>query len=225
MFESNDHTVIDKSLWLQLLISYYQLFCNNTGGFYAISEKSMPHDEFVLAELSKAIHEMEIKPRETIDKPVTDYLQTALSNAQNSSKFDIRELANSIERLSSQLTWEYGYQVMPKDLYENYAYVEVLGSKGPILSNQLVLGLLLLSPDFRYPEHYHVDISESYICLSGKCEINNSLLNPGDYFYNSPNNIHYIASDSDSPSLLAYAWTGALNISNKNITKFSNKNK
>ena len=69
-------------------------------------------------------------------------------------------------RVESQLTWEYGYQKVPRELAKRYAYCEVIGPQGPIQAEGLILGLVLFAPGTTYPQHLHNEIEVSYISLA-----------------------------------------------------------
>ncbi|MAI47812.1 MAG: hypothetical protein CBC34_017700 [Hyphomicrobiaceae bacterium TMED74] len=56
---------------------------------------------------------------------------------------------------------------MPKHLSEKFAYAEIVGPHGPVISHRLILGLLLFAPGCVYPAHSYDGITESYFCLSG----------------------------------------------------------
>ena len=114
-----------------------------------------------------------------------------------------------LTRVSGQLTWRYGYERMHKSLARKYAYAELMGPNGPVLSKNVILGLVLFGPKCTYPEHSHDGISESYICLSGSVSDSNySVFTPGSLFFNPPEKAHRMTTGDFEPTLLAYAWTG-----------------
>ena len=100
---------------------------------------------------------------------------------------------------------------MPLGLSEKYAFSEFLGPKGPIVSEELILGLVLFAPGATYPTHSHQGISESYFCLSGAISENDvGVYAPGSLILNPPDHPHRITTSDREPSLLAYAWVGPL---------------
>jgi dimethylpropiothetin dethiomethylase len=118
-------------------------------------------------------------------------------------------MVRSFVRVSSQLTWKYGYERMRPGLARKYAYAELMGPGGPVISNNLILGVVLFAPKCTYPEHSHDGISESYICLSGSISDSNySVFNPGSLLFNPPRRAHRMTTGDFEPTLLAYAWTG-----------------
>ena len=76
-------------------------------------------------------------------------------------------LVRALRHVTDELVWTYGYERVPPGLLSKYAYVELLGPNGPVLSTRLILGPVLFAPQCTYPAHSHDSISESYLCLSG----------------------------------------------------------
>ena len=95
------------------------------------------------------------------------------------------------------LVWQYGYEKVPRGLERKYAYAELAGPTGPVMTDEVILGLVLFAPGCTYPAHAHDGISESYICLSGAVSENDQ----GVY---APGSL--VAEHN--PSLLCYAWVG-----------------
>ena len=118
-------------------------------------------------------------------------------------------LVRSLRRVIGELAWRYGYEQVPRGLIRKYGYAELLGPNGPVLSEQLILGLVLFAPRCTYPAHSHDGIKESYICLSGVVsESNAGVYAPGSLLFNPPNKAHRITTGDFEPTLLAYAWEG-----------------
>ncbi|MFO7718770.1 MAG: dimethylsulfonioproprionate lyase family protein, partial [Desulfohalobium sp.] len=143
--------------------------------------------------------------REPCEKPVCAYLQRALDQAPATGHGSIRSLA----AVRAGLHWEYGYKRLPQHLARKYAYAECVGPRGPVVANNLILGLVLLAPGTTYPTHAHQTITESYIGLSGAFSENDAgVFGPGSLILNPPGRRHRITVDSYEPCLLAFAWTG-----------------
>lgn len=118
-------------------------------------------------------------------------------------------LVRSLRRVIGGLAWRYGYERVPRGLIRKYGYAELLGPNGPVVSEQLILGLVLFAPRCTYPAHSHDGIKESYICLSGVVsESNAGVYAPGSLLFNPPNQVHRITTGDFEPTLLAYAWEG-----------------
>lgn len=81
---------------------------------------------------------------------------------------DCRIIAFELRRLARQLTWSQTYS--PDDFgpgfLERYGWTELIGLRGPIRSDRLACGFLLLGPATEYPMHRHV-AEEIYIPISG----------------------------------------------------------
>ena len=139
-------------------------------------------------------------------KPVTGHLQRALDQGRGTP---MSRVIRSIDGLAGQLSWQYGYDKVPRGLDQKYAYAELLGPTGPVQSDQIILGLVLFAPGCIYPTHAHDGITESYICLSGAMSQNDQgVYVPGSMIFNLPGQMHRITVADLEPSLLAYAWIG-----------------
>mgnify|MGYP001239260690 FL=1 len=92
---------------------------------------------------------------------------------------------------------------------KKYAFTEITGPNGPIVSEELSLGLVLFAPNTTYPTHSHQGIVESYFCLSGSISENDiGVYAPGSLIHNPSGHPHRITTSDREPSLLAYAWVG-----------------
>ena len=141
------------------------------------------------------------------EKQVCAHLSRALDIGLSHST---APLVRAIERIRDQLYWEFGYEKVPQGLSHKYAFTEIMGPKGPIISETLVLGLVLFAPGTTYPTHSHQDITESYFCLSGSISENDvGVYAPGSLILNPPDHSHRITTSDREPSLLAYAWVGS----------------
>ena len=139
--------------------------------------------------------------------PVVDWLGRALDRGRQTPT---ASLVDTIDRVQHQLAWRYGYDRVPRSLQGKYAFAELMGPKGPVVSERLILGLVLLTPGCTYPSHAHDGITESYICLSGTLSENDvGVYAPGSLLYNPPNHRHRLTTGDHEPVLLAYAWSGA----------------
>ena len=109
-------------------------------------------------------------------------------------------------RVESQLTWEYGYQKVPRELAKRYAYCEMMGPQGPIQAEGLILGLVLFAPGTTYPQHRHDEIEVSYLSLAEAwSENDNAVYAPGSLILNRSTQHHRITVGIREPRLLAYA--------------------
>ena len=130
----------------------------------------------------------------------------------------------ALERVSHLLTWEYGYEKVPKTLARKYAYCEVLGPQGPVVTDRLILGFVLFAPNTTYPQHHHKEIEESYISISGNWSENDqAVYAPGSLILNRSGDNHRITTGERDPCLLAYAWIGSAEKLTKPGMNFSKK--
>lgn len=92
--------------------------------------------------------ELEINPEVAFDQPnslpVCAWLGRAMDQGLNEPT---APLVRSLARVIDQLTWRYGYERMRKGLARKYAYSELMGPNGPVISKKLILGLVLFAPD------------------------------------------------------------------------------
>ncbi len=149
----------------------------------------------------------EVVAREPAQLPVTAHLPRAFDLG---SRAALPGLTRTLERLAASLTWEYGYERVPRALARRYAYCEVLGPKGPVRADELILGFVLFAPGTTYPQHSHHGIEESYISVAGDWSENDgAVYAPGSLILNRTDEEHRITTGDHDPCLLAYAWMGS----------------
>jgi len=192
--------------WRYLLREFYHLYRFSSAGG---SSHIRSHQKEVRHRLSRLLnHDPPMNQTQVSEKPVCSHLSRALDLGLS---YSTAPLAQAIERIRDQLCWEFGYSKVPPGLSNKYAFSEFLGPKGPIVSEELILGLVLFAPGTTYPSHSHQDISESYFCLSGAISENDvGVYAPGSMIFNPPGHAHRITTSDREPSLLAYAWVGPL---------------
>ena len=196
--------LFDTPPWLYLLRDYDSIYrYGSAGGSKAIRG----HRRRVRESISDVIEaNPEILEREPASLPVTDHLPRAIDLGTQGV---LDGLCRTLERVSAQLTWEYGYERVPAALRKKYAYCEILGPRGPIQTDLLILGLVLFAPRTTYPQHYHRGIEESYVSLAGAWSENqDAVYAPGSLILNRAEHEHRITTADYEPCLLAYAWTG-----------------
>ena len=190
--------------WLYLLREFEALYRHgSSGGSTAIRA----HRRRVREALSALLDtDPALVSREPVTLPVTLHLTRALDRGERGA---VAGLARTLARVAPDLTWEYGYEKVPKSLARKYGYCEVLGPRGPVLSDRLILGFVLFAPRTTYPQHSHQEIEESYISVSGDWSENDVAVHaPGSLILNRPGDEHRITTAEREPCLLAYAWVG-----------------
>lgn len=196
--------LLDCPAWGYLLQDCYELYRYLPAGG---SDKIRSHQRQVRERISRVIKSnAHVRETDGIDKPVTAHLQRALDNGRIERH---GAFIRGIESVRPHLVWQYGYEKVPRGLERKYAYAELVGPTGPVLTDEVILGLVLFAPRCTYPAHAHDGIWESYICLSGAVSENDQgVYAPGSLIFNPPGQVHRITVADNSPSLLLYAWVG-----------------
>lgn len=194
----------DSPNWVYLLREFDALYrYGSAGGSPAIRA----HRKTVRDRLSAAMtRNPELLQRDLDVKPVTAHLARALDLGERAA---MQGMARALREVRDELTWEYGYERISKALSQKYAYCEILGPKGPVQCETLILGFVLFAPGTTYPQHSHHEIEESYISVAGAWSENNAaVFAPGSLILNRSGDEHRITTGDRDPCLLAYAWTG-----------------
>lgn len=191
--------------WGYLLAEYYSAYRHRSAGG---SKLIRSHMKSVRERLSRCISSgpaLNLPSPE--QKPVCAHLGRALDNGDRDS---MSSMVMAIDKIKDDLTWRYGYEKLPRHLTNRYAYADILSPNGPVVCENLTLGIVLFAPRTTYPAHAHYGITESYICLSGATSENDmGVYVPGSMIINVPDHKHTITTSDTEPALLAYAWTGA----------------
>ena len=128
---------------------------------------------------------------------------------------ELRHLVETFLRLEPMLNWRRRSGDMScasANFAEGHANANIVGPGGIERRTDVWLGVTLLSPNVRYPDHSHPP-EETYLVLSkgAFCHGDSEWFEPGigGTFYNSPGIVHAMRSD-DTP-LLAFwlLWAGA----------------
>lgn len=194
----------DRPAWNYLLRDAYELYrYSSAGGSSAIRS----HQRAVREAISRTIKaNAEVRETPGMDKPVTAHFQRALDNGR---LYPHAPIIRALEGVRAHLSWQYGYDKVPRGLQRKYAYAELAGPGGPVIGDDVILGLVLFAPGCTYPAHAHDGIEESYICLSGAVSENDQgVYAPGSLIFNPPGQLHRITVADSNPSLLFYAWIG-----------------
>lgn len=194
----------DMPNWGYLLHEFYRVHRSLSAGG---SDQIRRHQRQVREAISRTL-----KSNPTLhfdvaaEKPVTEHLSRALNSGK---QYRLATVIRSIETIAPSLNWQYGYEKVPRGLEKKFAYAQFCGPSGPVLTKELILGVVLFAPRCIYPAHSHEGITESYICLSGTVSENHQgVYAPGSLIYNPPHHTHRITVSEQEPALLAYAWIG-----------------
>ncbi|MBD8876170.1 dimethlysulfonioproprionate lyase DddL [Roseibium polysiphoniae] len=217
----SDRHLSDLPDWGYLLREYYELYrFLSSGG----SDRIRGHQRAVREAISRVTKSnAEVRFDSPAQKPVTAHLRRALDEGKLERT---APLIRSLEAVQDHLVWQYGYEKVPRGLEKTYAYAEICGPNGPVLTDQVILGLVLFAPGCTYPAHAHNGISESYICLSGAVSENHQgVYAPGSMIFNPPHHMHRITVSKTEPALLTYAWTGLPEVLTSQKMVFSRQRK
>lgn len=205
--------------WLYLMRDLYEFYRYLPAGG---SSKIRGHQRIVRERINRAIKSnapMVVRPPQHL--PVVSHLTRALVRGKLERH---APFIATLESVRDELQWQYGYDKVPRGLERKYAYAELAGPNGPVVIDNVILGLVLFAPSCTYPAHSHKGISESYICLSGAVSENDhGVFGPGSLIYNPPGHLHRITTADNHPSLLAYAWVGEPDVLANQKMTFSQK--
>ncbi|MEM9627923.1 MAG: dimethylsulfonioproprionate lyase family protein [Pseudomonadota bacterium] len=190
--------------WIYLLREFYEVYRYLPSGGSSLIRAHQKAVREAISRVMTANAVLELGER--IDKSVTAHFRRALDEGRRERHAD---MIRSIDVISDHLNWQYGYEKVPRGLKDKYAYAELCAPSGPIVSEEVILGLVLFAPACTYPAHAHDGITESYICLSGAVSENHQgVYAPGSLIFNPPNQHHRITVSDREPALMAYAWIG-----------------
>jgi dimethylpropiothetin dethiomethylase len=199
-----DQTLRDVPDWRYLLQEYDELYRYLPAGG---SDRIKSHQRKVREAISRLLKKNgQLQPQQRGVKPVTAHLRRALDEGRQGV---LAPVVRALDAVNDQLSWQYGYEKVPKGLANSYAYAELAGLSGPVFSEEIILGVVLFAPGCTYPAHAHKGITESYVCLSGAVSENHQgVYVPGSMIFNPPDHLHRITVGDREPALLAYAWIG-----------------
>lgn len=139
-------------------------------------------------------------PKEPIRLPACTYLAEALRTVRKSGA-TLARIAASFEALEPHLTWTRRATVGPtasSNFIDGHANAMIVGPNGLEPRDDVWVGVSLLAPHVRYPDHNHAP-EEVYLVLSdGKFrQGEGDWFEPGigGSFYNTPDIKHAMASD------------------------------
>ncbi len=211
------HHLDDHPDWVYLLREFQNAYTYGTAGG---SRKIRKHLNDVRQRLAKCmLGNPPLVFDQPMPQPVCKHLGRAIDNGERDR---MASMVQALEKVSDRLVWRFGYDIMPKDLHNRYAFAEILGPQGQVRTSTLQLGFVLFAPGTTYPAHAHDGIAESYICLSGTTSENDlGVYVPGSLIFNMPNHEHTITTSDREPVLLSYAWSGSEDALANQVMKFS----
>lgn len=101
--------------------------------------------------------------------PAADYLDAAIAEAEPSAQ----RLLSPFSSHRYALRWEQSYRredgLVPQAMLDGYGFAEVIGKRGPFVSERIRAGIGIWGPGIDYPLHHH-QAEEIYIPLAGSAE-------------------------------------------------------
>jgi len=126
-----------------------------------------------------------------------------------------RDLLQAFVDHNRQLHWEQSYRradsLVPERMLDGYGFAEIIGLRGPLVSDRIRAGLAVWGPHIDYPQHRH-QAQEAYILLSGSAQFEFAQLPPqirraGDVVFVRSNLVHGFRT-ADQSLVLCYLWQG-----------------
>ncbi|MER8386360.1 dimethylsulfonioproprionate lyase family protein [Mesorhizobium sp. M1428] len=124
-----------------------------------------------------------------------------------------KPLARLVAERRGDLHWgqTYGEADFGGIFVENYGWLEVFGTRGHFVNEEVAGGLLILGPDIVYPDHHHV-AEEIYIPLTGGAEWRMGdggfhLRSAGEVIHHASGVSHAMRTGRE-PLLALYLWRG-----------------
>ncbi|MEM7670333.1 MAG: dimethylsulfonioproprionate lyase family protein, partial [Pseudomonadota bacterium] len=128
--------------WAYLLREIYDLYRYLPAGG---SDRIRSHQRQSREAINRVIKsDAPIAVQPAADKPVTAHLRRAIDQGLDDR---MRYLLRAVDAVSGVLSWQYGYEKVPRGLASKYAYAEIAGPAGPIQTTEVILGLVLFAPD------------------------------------------------------------------------------
>lgn len=159
---------------------------------------------------------------------LADWPEARVSRAQAARQLPVGEWLGDLAPLSiprtapvvagvvaeaGRLDWRQTYA--PEDFgarfLERYGWSEFIGERGPIASDRIACGVLLLGPDLDYPPHAHA-AAELYLPLAGtalwrQAAADFAPVRPGEAIHHAPWVPHATRTGAE-PLLALYLWRG-----------------
>lgn len=124
-----------------------------------------------------------------------------------------RSLVAMLARDRDRLNWGQTYTAedFGQTFIDNYGWLEVLGTRGHFVHDEIAAGFLILGPHVTYPDHHHI-AEEIYIPLTAgtewrKGEGGFAPRAAGEVIHH-PSNVNHAMRTGDEPLLALYLWRG-----------------
>jgi quercetin dioxygenase-like cupin family protein len=124
------------------------------------------------------------------------------------------DVVTAVCRAAPSMAWRQTYSTKDVDaaFLDNYGWSEILGTSGPIGSERIACGFLVLGPSTHYPRHRH-EAEELYVPLSGTAGWQQGDApwrerSPGTSIHHARDEPHAMRTGA-GPLLALYVWRSA----------------
>ncbi len=126
---------------------------------------------------------------------------------------DAKPLAQFVAKHRDALRWGQTYTAADfgQGFIENYGWLELFGTRGHFVNDEVAAGLLILGPAIVYPDHHHI-AEEIYIPLTGGTEWR---MGEGDFrgreageVVHHASNVSHAMRTGQEPLMALYLWRG-----------------
>jgi len=181
--------------------------------FEALSSFALKHADPQLAPFQTALRDCGDTWRrvEPAQLPVAALLAATLPDCDPAA----RDLLQVFVDHNQQLHWEQSYRredgLVPERMLDGYGFAEIIGLRGPLVSDRIRAGLAIWGPEIDYPRHHH-RAQEAYILLSGSARFQFADCAPetrraGDVVFVASNRPHGFSTQSEC-LVVCYLWQG-----------------
>jgi hypothetical protein len=152
---------------------------------------------------------MEERPLSARPLPCLRHLDRISSTAAGERREMVRLLAENRHAFHWGQTYseaDFGGHFM-----ENYGWLELFGTRGHFVNDEMAGGFLILGPHLHYPDHHHV-AEEIYIPLTGGTAWRKGsgpyAERPAGALIHHPSNVNHAMKTGSEPLLALYLWHG-----------------
>jgi hypothetical protein len=124
-----------------------------------------------------------------------------------------KPLTRFVAEHRDKLRWGQTYTAADfgQDFIDNYGWLEVFGTRGHFVNDEVAGGLLILGPGIVYPDHHHI-AEEIYIPLTGGTEWRMGegsfhVRDAGEVIHHASNVSHAMRTGKE-PLMALYLWRG-----------------
>lgn len=177
----------------------------------AVRDYVLGHADPLVARFRDSIRDWgsEYRPADPARFAAADSLAIAEIDADSPGS----ELLALFQRHNPELRWEQSYRredkLVPDRMLDTSAFAEILGSRGPFVSDRIRSGIGVYGREVHYPRHWH-QAEEVYLPLSGSARFHID----GETVERGPGDVVFVASDTphgftvnpDRALIVFYLW-------------------